>query len=112
LLLKNDEVTNFQLLTLYLGAFNFDQFQGCKFSSFLSQPEYASVGYMAKRIQMRKNRFLALQKMAEQKKSEMVAAQAAINANNASMNDVGPQDMHGIPKQTVSYFCVSLKVVY
>ena len=32
--------------------------------------EYASVGYMAKRIQMRKNRFLALQKMAEQKKNE------------------------------------------
>ena len=31
--------------------------------------EYASVGYMAKRIQMRKNRFLAIQKMAEQKKS-------------------------------------------
>ena len=32
--------------------------------------EYASVGYMAKRIQMRKNRILALQKMAEQKKNE------------------------------------------
>ena len=31
--------------------------------------EYASVGYMAKRIQMRKNRFLALQKMAEQVRS-------------------------------------------
>ena len=60
---------------------------------------------MAKRIQMRKNRFLALQKMAEQKKSEMAAAQAAaaaMNANNASMNDVGPPDMHGMPKQTVS----------
>ena len=44
---------------------------------------------MAKRIQMRKNRFLALQKMAEQKKNE------AMNANNA-MND------GGIPKQTVN----------
>ena len=54
---------------------------------------------MAKRIQMRKNRFLALQKMAEQKKSEMAAAQAAAAAINAN-NDVGP-DMHGIPKQTV-----------
>ena len=43
--------------------------------------EYASVGYMAKRIQMRKNRFLALQKMAEQKKNEaMVAAAAAAAA--------------------------------
>ena len=36
----------------------------------LPSAEYASVGYMAKRIQMRKNRFLALQKMAEQKKNE------------------------------------------
>ena len=44
---------------------------------------------MAKRIQMNKNRFLALQKMAEQKKNE------AMNANNA-MND------GGIPKQTVN----------
>lgn len=33
--------------------------------------EYATVGYMAKRIQMRKNRFLALQKMAEQKRAAM-----------------------------------------
>ena len=75
-----------------------------------SQPEYASVGYMAKRIQMRKNRFLALQKMAEQKKSEMVAAQAAMNANNASMNDVGPQDMHGMPKQTVRFVNSTLRL--
>ena len=58
--------------------------------------EYASVGYMAKRIQMRKNRFLALQKMAEQKKNE------AMNATNAAMNDNGHQDHHGIPKQNVS----------
>ena len=56
--------------------------------------EYASVGYMAKRIQMRKNRFLALQKMAEQKKNE------AMNASNAALNNGGP-DQHGIPKQTV-----------
>lgn len=49
---------------------------------------------MAKRIQMNKNRFLALQKMAEQKKNE------AMNANSA-MNDGGP-DHPGIPKQTVN----------
>ena len=41
-----------------------------KTSFFIFYLEYASVGYMAKRIQMRKNRFLALQKMAEQKKNE------------------------------------------
>ena len=69
----------------------------CSLSSmFFSISEYASVGYMAKRIQMRKNRFLALQKMAEQKKNE------AMNANNAAMTDGGPPDHHGIPKQTVS----------
>jgi hypothetical protein len=50
---------------------------------------------------MRKNRFLALQKMAEQKKSEMVAAQAAAAAAMTSNNDLGPPDMHGMPKQTV-----------
>ena len=75
---------------------------------------------MAKRIQMRKNRFLALQKMAEQKKNEaMMAAAAAAAAQAAAAaahsaathnssgsshvalphNDV---DQHGFPKQTVS----------
>lgn len=38
-----------------------------RFSS-IFYTEYATVGYMAKRIQMRKNRFLAIQKIAEQKK--------------------------------------------
>lgn len=52
---------------------------------------------MAKRIQMRKNRFLALQKMAEQKKNEAMNAAAG----NAAMNDGGPPDHHGMPKQTV-----------
>merc|ERR1719427_1703033 len=42
----------------------------CFFMVFASLLEYASVGYMAKRIQMRKNSFLAIQKMAEQKKNE------------------------------------------
>ena len=34
---------------------------------FLLVLEYASVGYTAKRVQMRKNRFLAIQKMAKMK---------------------------------------------
>ena len=67
--------------------------------------EYASVGYMAKRIQMRKNRFLAIQKMAEQKKNEALHASNA-NINDASNNlDLGP----GLPKQTVSPFLLSFK---
>ena len=57
--------------------------------------EYASVGYMAKRIQMRKNRFLAIQKMAEQKKNE------ALHASNANINNDNNLDLG--PKQTVSF---------
>ena len=67
---------------------------------------------MAKRIQMRKNRFLALQKMAEQKKNEAMmaaaaaaaaqAAAAAAHANSVAIpNDAGSVDQHGFPKQTV-----------
>ena len=63
--------------------------------------EYASVGYMAKRIQMRKNRFLAIQKMAEQKKNEALHASNA-NINDATNLDLGP----GLPKQTVSLFSI------
>ncbi len=54
---------------------------------------------MAKRIQMRKNRFLALQKMAEQKKQEAMLA-AMANAQQLGLAD-GGVDHHGIPKQTV-----------
>jgi len=64
----------------------------CFFMVFASLIEYASVGYMAKRIQMRKNRFLAIQKMAEQKKNE------ALHASNANINDVTNLDLG--PKQT------------
>ena len=60
--------------------------------------EYASVGYMSKKIQMQKNRILALRKMAEQKKLN-----EAMNATNTAMNDNGPPDHHGIAKQNVSF---------
>ena len=63
--------------------------------------EYASVGYMAKRIQMRKNRFLAIQKMAEQKKNE------AINSSNANIHEAVNTD-HGVPKQTVILVIISI----
>ena len=42
--------------------------------------EYATVGYMAKRIQMRKNRYQNLQKAADAKKAEVAAAAAAAAA--------------------------------
>lgn len=61
--------------------------------------EYASVGYMAKRIQMRKNRFLAIQKMAEQKKNE------ALHSSNANIHEAVNADVSSnMPKQTVSFF--------
>lgn len=40
-----------------------------------NKTEYATVGYMAKRIQMRKQRFMAIQKIAEQKKIQVDNAQ-------------------------------------
>lgn len=56
--------------------------------------EYATVGYMAKRIQMRKNRFLAIQKIAEQKKAGLDAAHAPPPGP--------PGEGDHAPKQTVS----------
>ncbi|XP_031346791.1 gamma-aminobutyric acid receptor subunit beta isoform X4 [Photinus pyralis] len=67
-------------IDVYLGT--------CFVMVFASLLEYATVGYMAKRIQMRKNRFLAIQKIAEQKK---------INV------DGGPEGDH-VPKQTAVRF--------
>ncbi|CAH0545657.1 unnamed protein product [Brassicogethes aeneus] len=65
-------------IDVYLGT--------CFVMVFASLLEYATVGYMAKRIQMRKNRFLAIQKIAEQKK-------IAVD---------GPDGDHA-PKQTVRF---------
>ncbi|XP_068893935.1 gamma-aminobutyric acid receptor subunit beta isoform X17 [Tenebrio molitor] len=66
-------------IDVYLGT--------CFVMVFASLLEYATVGYMAKRIQMRKNRFLAIQKIAEQKKLNV---------------DGGPDSDHA-PKQTVRF---------
>ncbi|XP_065092246.1 gamma-aminobutyric acid receptor subunit beta isoform X5 [Ochlerotatus camptorhynchus] len=49
-------------IDVYLGT--------CFVMVFASLLEYATVGYMAKRIQMRKQRFMAIQKIAEQKKKQ------------------------------------------
>lgn len=56
--------------------------------------EYATVGYLAKRIQMRMNRFLALQKIVEQKNTEQ---KKFVN---------GGPDGGQAPKQAVS--CITL----
>ncbi|KAG5677403.1 hypothetical protein PVAND_007165 [Polypedilum vanderplanki] len=54
-------------IDVYLGT--------CFVMVFASLLEYATVGYMAKRIQMRKQRFMAIQKIAEQKKIQVDNAQ-------------------------------------
>ncbi|XP_034255607.1 gamma-aminobutyric acid receptor subunit beta isoform X8 [Thrips palmi] len=69
-------------IDVYLGT--------CFVMVFASLLEYATVGYMAKRIQMRKNRFLAIQKIAEQKKAGA---------------ELPPEGEHA-PKQTAVRFIV------
>ena len=49
----------------------------CFFMVFGALIEYACVGYLDKRIQLRKNRYLALQKLLEEKKKEAEAEQEA-----------------------------------
>nr|QQH14674.1 GABA-gated chloride channel [Blattella germanica] len=73
-------------IDVYLGT--------CFVMVFASLLEYATVGYMAKRIQMRKNRFLAIQKIAEQKKAGMDTAHAPPPGP--------PGEGDHAPKQTVS----------
>nr|XP_053651807.1 gamma-aminobutyric acid receptor subunit beta-like isoform X4 [Cherax quadricarinatus] len=71
-------------IDVYLGT--------CFVMVFASLLEYAAVGYMGKRIQMRKNRILAIQKMAEQRKA------ATLDHSHASQDHPD----HA-PKQTVRY---------
>nr|BAW87779.1 GABA-gated chloride channel [Periplaneta americana] len=74
-------------IDVYLGT--------CFAMVFASLLEYATVGYMAKRIQMRKNRFLAIQKIAEQKKAGLDAAHAPPPGP--------PGEGDHAPKQTVRF---------
>lgn len=65
--------------------------------------EYATVGYMAKRIQMRKSRILAMRKIAEDKKKE------ALDPGQPSAPN--ESDIVTLPKQTVS-LVLSLSCFY
>ncbi|XP_067644263.1 gamma-aminobutyric acid receptor subunit beta isoform X2 [Eurosta solidaginis] len=87
-------------IDVYLGT--------CFVMVFASLLEYATVGYMAKRIQMRKQRFMAIQKIAEQKKQQLDGVQQPPNPN-PNAGDHGHGHGHGhshghphAPKQTVS----------
>ena len=57
--------------------------------------EYAAVGYIAKRIEMRKKRYQNLQKLAEQRRAAM-----AINAGGAE----GDQTASTVAKNVSSFF--------
>ncbi|XP_023294731.1 gamma-aminobutyric acid receptor subunit beta isoform X4 [Lucilia cuprina] len=91
-------------IDVYLGT--------CFVMVFASLLEYATVGYMAKRIQMRKQRFMTIQKMAEQKKQQQLdGVQQPPNPNpNTGVDHGGHGHGHGhhshghphVPKQTVS----------
>ena len=61
---------------------------------------------MAKRIQMRKNRFLAIQQMAEQKKNE------ALHSSNANIHEATNMELgtNIMPKQTVSRTTFGIRV--
>ncbi|XP_054274839.1 gamma-aminobutyric acid receptor subunit beta-like isoform X5 [Macrosteles quadrilineatus] len=74
-------------IDVYLGT--------CFVMVFASLLEYATVGYMAKRIQMRKNRFLAIQKIAEKN-----SKQGLEGPHPPVPGD--PSDHPTLPKQTVS----------
>lgn len=64
--------------------------------------EYATVGYMSKRLQMRKNRILALQKLVEQRKST-IADYGRSSTMYSRPSFCGSQyDCDHTPKQTVS----------
>ncbi len=71
-----------------------------KISTLFSFSEYASVGYTAKRVQMRKNRFLAIQKMAKIKTEG-----EHIGSNNVQQN---PNATPHHPKQMVGILRVTI----
>lgn len=55
----------------------------------IERVEYATVGYMAKRIQMRKQRFMAIQKIAQEKKLQVDGGQQP-----SAMMSAGPDHSH------------------
>ncbi|XP_055320045.1 gamma-aminobutyric acid receptor subunit beta isoform X4 [Sitodiplosis mosellana] len=68
-------------IDVYLGT--------CFVMVFASLLEYATVGYMAKRIQMRKQRFMAIQKIAQEKKLQVDGGQQP-----SAMMSAGPDHSH------------------
>ena len=66
----------------------------CFFMVFGALIEYACVGYTDKRIQLRKNRFLAMQKMMEEKRLE-VTKQMELQARESEEPLMSPNSFNG-----------------
>ena len=66
----------------------------CFFMVFGALIEYACVGYTDKRIQLRKNRFMAMQKMMEEKRLE-VAKQMELQAMESQEPLMSPNSFNG-----------------
>ncbi|XP_065213924.1 gamma-aminobutyric acid receptor subunit beta isoform X3 [Planococcus citri] len=85
-------------IDVYLGT--------CFVMVFASLLEYATVGYMAKRLQMRKSRIMAMQKLAQEKKSTLEGhahprgSHAHAHAHGHSTLPGPPVDPDHMPKQT------------
>lgn len=54
------------------------------YMTFFLDTEYAAVGYIAKRIEMRKKRYQNLQKLAEQRRAAMASSNAGADGEQAS----------------------------
>ena len=81
------KISYMKSIDIYLGV--------CFFMVFGALIEYACVGYTAKRIQLRKNRFLAVQKLAEEKKAEALKQMNSLPQVELDLKRHGPDGYHG-----------------
>merc|ERR1719282_985433 len=94
------KISYMKSIDIYLGV--------CFFMVFGALIEYACVGYTAKRIQLRKNRFLAMQKLAEEKKAEALKQMNSMPQVELDLKRHGPdgygghgcRDGRGLPQNT------------
>ncbi|XP_065211347.1 gamma-aminobutyric acid receptor subunit beta-like isoform X2 [Planococcus citri] len=89
------KISYIKSIDVYLGT--------CFVMVFASLLEYATVGYMAKRLQMRKNRILALQKLVEQRKPTIAEYSRASTMYSRPSFCGSQYDCEHTPKQTVRY---------
>jgi len=82
------KISYMKSIDIYLGV--------CFFMVFGALIEYACVGYTAKRIQLRKNRFLAVQKLAEEKKEEALKQMNNMKNMELDLKQRHPDNYHNM----------------